>query len=109
MKVQNTFVTEYTNTLTVARENMQTLLRGIAAGYTRILEDESGKYWPVASRPYLGESTVTEHSIESRLGLELYGEWPLSTLNEVDFSVVKASFRRRLNEPVVISQEPVLA
>lgn len=76
-------------------ENLQTLLRGIASGDTIVFETPKGEY---ISEQCKGTSLVPkgsiEHTIESRLQFELYGEYPLSVANQLDFDQkVRAAFK----------------
>lgn len=69
-------------------DNLLTVLRSIALGHKTIFEDKNGNY---VSKQVDNPQThslhkgCTEKDIESRLKFELYGEYPLSELNELDY------------------------
>ena len=69
-------------------ENLLTVLRGISVGHKTVFEDKKGNY---ISKQVDNFQTLSLHEgcqekdIESRLQYELYGEYPLSPLNELDY------------------------
>lgn len=78
-------------------ENLLILLRGIAAGHETIFQDKKGNY---ISKQVDNPQTHSLHNgceekdIESRLMYELYGEFPLSTANELDYlKNIKPAFK----------------
>ena len=68
-------------------EKIVLILRCIAAGEKTIFENENGAYFKED-----GEGR-TKRTVESRLQFELYGEYPLSPTNEIDWLNVRASIR----------------
>lgn len=82
-------------------ENLLIILRGIADGHKTIFQNESGDYVSKQvdnfQTHYLHEG-CEEKDIESRLMFELYGEYPLSKRNKLDYEKnVKAAFRFKTN------------
>jgi hypothetical protein len=77
------------------RDNFQVLLRGLEAGDTIVLETPKGKY---IAEQCKGKETLVpkgsvEKTIESRLQYEIYGEYPLSQKNKLDWNNnVKGAF-----------------
>ncbi len=76
-------------------ENLQTLLRCLGTGDTMIFETPKGNYIAYQCK---GTSLVpigsVERTIESRLQLELYGEYPLSESNQIDYDLrVRKAFK----------------
>lgn len=77
--------------------NLLIVLRGIAAGHKTIFEDKDGNYiskqvdHPQTHSLHAG---CEERDIESRLIFELYGEYPLSRTQELDYiKNVKPAFK----------------
>ncbi len=87
----------FTSLKTKKMENLLIVLRGISAGYKTIFQNEAGNY---VSKQVDNFQTHTLHEgceefdIESRLKYELYGEYPLSLSNELDYNKnVKPAFK----------------
>ncbi len=66
-------------------ENIQTLLRCLKAGYNTVFETPKGEYVSIQCKNFDENKGLPERSIESRLQYELYGEWPLSDKDELDW------------------------
>lgn len=69
-------------------DNLLIVLRGIAHGHKTIFADENDAYISKQCDTFQTKSWVEgkeEKSIESRLKYELYGEYPLSENNELDW------------------------
>lgn len=80
-------------------ENLLVILRGISVGHQTIFQDKKGNYVSKQVDNFQTHSLhkgCEEKDIEGRLQYELYGEYPLSPLNELDYlKNVKPSFRFR--------------
>lgn len=78
-------------------ENLLIILRGISAGHKTIFQDKKGNYISKQvdnSQTHSLHKGCEEKDIESRLMYELYGEFPLSPANELDYlQNVKLAFR----------------
>jgi len=79
--------------------NLLVLLRSLKQGYSTVFVNEDGRYISKqvdSVQTYSLHEGCEEKTIESRLQLELYGEYPLSPLNKADWEIVKKAFK--LNE-----------
>jgi len=83
-------------------EKLQILLRGIAGGDTKVFETPKGDYIAYQCKgTNLVPKDSVEHTIESRLQFELYGEYPLSERNLLDYyQKIRGAFKL----PVIYNQ-----
>lgn len=79
-------------------KNLQILLRCLASGDTIVFETPKGDYiaYQCKGTTLVPKGSV-ERTVESRLQFELYGEYPLSERNQLDFD---QKIRGAFNLPV---------
>jgi len=81
-------------------ENLQILLRCLGAGDTMIFETPKGKYvaYQCKGTSLIPKGSV-EKTIDSRLQFELYGEYPLSEKNQIDYDTkLRKAFNLSIND-----------
>lgn len=79
-------------------ENLRKLLRGLSEGHENVFLTDDGRY--IFCRGYVPEN-AKEMTIESRIQFEIYGEYPLSPDNQIEWDgrVRKAfNFKKSVNE-----------
>ena len=77
-------------------QNLLIVLRGISKGDKTIFQGEKGNYVAKQVDNFQTHSLheeCEERDIKSRLQFELYGEYPLSTANILDWEIVKNAFK----------------